>query len=600
MQLAWEAWVTVGVVALMTVGLAMNVAAADALLLLTAIVLASLRVLSERFLDPGDVAAAFGNEGLVTVGALFVLAAGLTHSGGTSRIGTPILGAPKTNESAQVRLMAPVVGISAFLNNTTVVAMFLPVVKDWARMHRLDASKLLMPLSYAAILGGICTLIGTSTNIVVQGLMNEADVPALGMFTMTPVAVPIAAVGIVYVIVASRFLLPSRTPAGEKLSDARQYTVELEVEEKSPLDGASIATAGLRHLPGLYLVEVRRGDDVEAAVGPEFVLRGKDRLVFAGVVQSVADLHNIRGLRSVQHADERELDVPRHDRIFVEAVVSATSPMLGASIRDGRFRTRYEAAVLAVHRNGELLKGKIGDIVLRAGDTLLVEAAPSFVEKHRDRNDFFLVSRVKSVTPVRHERAWISLAILALVVIGGALEPWTHLGTLPFALAGAALVVLTGCASMDQARKSIEWSVLFAIGAALIIAKTLDSTGAARGLADALLGLVGGFGPAGALAAIYVATLILTELLTNNAAAALAFPIAHATAQSLGVSTMPFAIAVCLAASCGFATPMGYQTHLMVYGAGGYRFSDFLRMGLGLDLLCMVLAVVLIPWLIGF
>jgi di/tricarboxylate transporter len=590
--MSWEAWITIGIVAAMTVALAMNVAAADALLLLTAIVLASLRLVSESFLPPEQVAAAFGNEGLVTVGALFVVAAGLTHSGGTSRVGTPLLGKPDTNESAQVRLMLPVVGTSAFLNNTTVVAMFLPVVKEWARMRKLDVSKLLMPLSYAAILGGICTLIGTSTNIVVQGLMAEAHVPELGMFTITPVGVPIAIAGILYVIVAARFLLPSRQAAGDKLSDARQYTVELEVEPESPLDGASIASAGLRHLPGLFLVEVQRGQDLEAAVGPDFVLRGKDRLVFAGVVQSVADLHNIRGLRSVQHAEERDLDVPRHDRIFVECVVSATSPLVGSSIRDSRFRTRYEAAVLAVHRNGELLGGKIGDMVMRPGDTLLVEAAPSFVEQQRDRKDFFLVSRVKSVTPVRHERAWISLAILALVVVGGGLEPWTHLGTLPFALLGAALVVLTGCASMDQARRSIEWSVLFA--------KTLDTTGAARGLADALLSLVGGTGPVGALAAIYLCTLILTEVLTNNAAAALAFPIAHATAQSLEVSTMPFAIAVCLAASCGFATPMGYQTHLMVYGAGGYRFSDFLRMGLGLDLVCMIIAVILIPWVIGF
>jgi di/tricarboxylate transporter len=598
--MSWEAWVTVGVIAAMTVGLAMNIAAADALLLLTAIVLASLRLVSGSFLSPEQVAAAFGNEGLVTVGALFVVAAGLTHSGGTSRVGTPLLGKPDTNESAQVRLMLPVVGTSAFLNNTTVVAMFLPVVKEWARLRKLDVSKLLMPLSYAAILGGICTLIGTSTNIVVQGLMAEARVPELGMFTITPVGVPIAIAGILYVIVAARFLLPTRQAAADKLSDARQYTVELEVEPESPLDGSSISAAGLRHLPGLFLVEVQRGQDLEAAVGPDFVLRGRDRLVFAGVVQSVADLHNIRGLRSVQHAEERDLEVPRHDRVFVECVVSATSPLVGSSIRDSRFRTRYEAAVLAVHRNGELLGGKIGDMVLRPGDTLLVEAAPSFVEQQRDRKDFFLVSRVKSVTPVRHERAWISLAILALVVIGGGLEPWTHLGTLPFALLGAALVVVTGCASMDQARKAIEWSVLFAIGAALIIAKTLDSTGAARGLADALLSLVGGTGPVGALAAIYVCTLILTEILTNNAAAALAFPIAHATAQSLEVSTMPFAIAVCLAASCGFATPMGYQTHLMVYGAGGYRFSDFLRMGVGLDLVCMVLAVTLIPWLIGF
>lgn len=599
MELGWEGWLTLATVLAMTVGLAMNIAAADALLMLTAIFLTSMRVFSDHFVDPGVAAAQFGNEGLVTVAVLFVLAGGLTHSGGTSRIGTPILGTPKTNEVAQARLMLPVVGISAFLNNTTVVAMFLPVVKDWARMNRLDPSKLLMPLSFAAVLGGVCTLIGTSTNIVVQGLMEEAHVPGLGMFTITPIGVPIAIVGVLYVMVASRFLLPSRTPASEKISNAREYTVELEVEAGSPLDGASIAKAALRSLPGLYLFEVRRGEHVEAAVAPDYVLRGGDRLVFVGLVQSVADLHNIRGLKSVQH-EEQDLAVPRHDRVFVEVVVSATSPMIGTSIREGRFRSRYEAAVLAVHRNGELIQSKIGDIVLRAGDTLLVEAAPSFIEHHRDKTDFFLVSRVKSVTPVRHEKARVALAILAGVVIGGALEPWTHVGTLPFAFAGAALVVLTGCCSMDQARKSIEWSVLFAIGAALIIAKNLDSSGASAALAQLLLSAVGSGGAIGALVAIYVATLILTELLTNNAAAALAFPIAHATAQSLGVSTLPFAICVCIAASCGFATPTGYQTHLMVYGAGGYRFSDFMKMGIGLDLACLVIACVLIPIVIGF
>ena len=599
MELGWEGWLTLVTVLAMTVGLAMNIAAADALLMLTAIFLTSLRVFSDRFVAPGVAASQFGNEGLVTVGVLFVLAGGLTYSGGTSRIGTPILGTPKTNEVAQARLMLPVAGISAFLNNTTVVAMFLPVVKDWARINRLDVSKLMMPLSFASVLGGVCTLIGTSTNVVVGGLMEEANLPGLGMFTITPIGVPIMVVGIVYVMIASRFLLPSRTPASEKISNAREYTVELEVEVGSPLDGASIAKAALRNLPGLYLFEVRRGEHVEAAVSPDYVLRGGDRLVFVGLVQSVADLHNIRGLKSVQH-EERPLDVPRHDRVFVEVVVSPTSPMVGSSIRDGRFRSRYDAAVLAVHRNGELIQSKIGDIVLRAGDTLLVEAAPAFIENHRDKSDFFLVSRVKSVTPVRHEKARIALLILAGVVVGGALEPWTHMGTLPFAFAGAALVVLTGCCSMDQARKSIEWSVLFAIGAALIIAKNLDSSGASSALASLLLSTMGGTGPVGALVAIYVATLLLTELLTNNAAAALAFPIAHATAESLGVSMLPFAIAVCVAASCGFATPTGYQTHLMVYGAGGYRFSDFMKMGLGLDIVCLVIACLLIPIVIGF
>lgn len=599
--MSWEAWVTCGLVVMMIGSLAANLASADALLLLTATALSGLRVTSDRFLPPRDVAGALGNEGLVTVAVLFVVAAGLTHSGGTSRIGTPLLGRPKSLSSAQARMMLPVAGISAFLNNTTVVAMFLPVVKDWARTHRLDVSKLLLPLSFAAVLGGVCSLIGTSTNIVVQGLMIDAGMPGMGMFTISPIGVPIAIIGVIYVMIASRYLLPSRVAVADKLADAREYMVELEIEAGSPLDGEAVEKAGLRHLPGLYLVEVRRGEDLEAAVAPDFILRAGDRLVFVGLVQSVADLTNLRGLKPVADPDGLELDVPRHDRAFIEAVVSATAPTIGLSIRDGRFRSRYGAAVLAVHRNGELLKGKIGDIVLRAGDTILLEAHPSFVEQQRDKRDFFLVSTVSGVQPVRHDRAPVALAILAFVVIGGtALELWLDIGMLPAALVGAALVVITGCCTMDQARKSIDWSVLFAIGAALVIAKTLDSTGAASALAGLIVAAAAPLGPIGALGVVYLGALVLTELLTNNAAAALAFPIAAATATSLGVSPIPFVIAVCIAASCGFATPTGYQTHLMVYGAGGYRFGDFLRMGLGLDLLCLVIAVILIPLVFPF
>lgn len=599
--MAWEAWVTCALVALMVGGLVMNVASADALLLLTATILAGLRLTSDRFLDPREVAAAFGNEGLVTVGVLFVLAAGLTHSGGTSRIGAPLLGRPKSVAAAQVRLMLPVSAVSAVLNNTAVVAMFLPVVKDWARQNRLDVSKLLIPLSYAAILGGMCTLIGTSTNIVVQGLMIDAEMDAMGMFTITPVGVPIAVIGLLYVMALSRFLLPSRVTVSEKLADAREYMVELEVQPGSPLDGSSIEKAGLRHLPGLYLVEVRRGEDFEAAVAPEFVLRGEDRLVFVGLVQSVADVLNVRGLVPVADPDGLALDVPRHDRVFIEAVISATSPLVGLSIRDARFRNRYGAAVLAVHRNGEIVRRKIGDIVVRPGDTVLLEAHPSFVEQQRDKRDFFLVSAVDGVVPVRHDRGPIALGILAFVVVGGGLlEPLLGVGTLPFAMLGAALVVLTGCCTMDQARRSIEWSVVFAIGGSLVIAKSLEETGAAEAIASVLLAGAAPFGPLGALAVVYAGTMVLTELVTNNAAAALSFPVAVAVATSLGASPIPFVIAVCVAASCGFATPTGYQTHLMVYGAGGYRFSDFVRMGAGLDLVCLGATVALVPRVFPF
>lgn len=598
--MGWEGWLSMTLVAALIVALARNVAATDALLLAAATICSAMRLLSDRFPSPREVAGALGNEGLVTVAVLFVVAAGLTHSGGSSRLGAPVLGRPRSIAAAQLRLMLPVVGVSAFLNNTTVVAAFLPMVKDWARALRLDPSKLLMPLSFAAVLGGICTLVGTSTNVVVQGLLVDAGLRPMGMFTLTAVGVPIALAGVAYVVVASRLLLPSRTPAATRLANPREYTVEMEVERGSPLDGVSIERAGLRHLPGLYLVEVHRGDDVEPAVAPEFVLRGGDRLVFVGLVQSVADLTNVRGLVPVADPDGIDLGVPRSDRIFCEAVVSATSPMIGKSIREGRFRNRYGAAVLAVHRNGELVRSKIGDIVLRAGDTLLVEGPPRFLEEHRDTRDFFLVSAVEGKQPLRHDRAWVAIGILVGVVVAGALEPITHLDLLPFALIGATLMVLTGCCTMEQARRSIEWNVLFCIAGALVVAKTLESTGAAAALASGLVALAAPFGPIGALAAIYLTTLLLTELLTNNAAAALAFPLAVATARALQVDPLPFAIAVCIAASCGFATPTGYQTHLMVYGAGGYRFSDFVRVGLGLDLLCFAIAIALVPLVFPF
>jgi di/tricarboxylate transporter len=598
--LAWEAWVTCGVVAIMIVALARNLASPDAVLLAAATVLSAMRIFSDRFPSPREVAGALGNEGLVTVAVLFVVAAGLAHSGGSSRIGAPLLGRPRSVAGAQVRMMVPVAAISAFLNNTTVVAAFLPVVKDWARARKLDLTPLLMPLSFAAVLGGTCTLIGTSTNIVIQGLMIDTGLRPMGMFTLAPIGIPIAIAGIAYVVLASRWLLPTRKPVRERLADAREYTVEMEVASGSPLDGASIEKAGLRHLPGLFLVEVHRGEEVEPAVAPDFVLRGGDRVVFVGMVKSVADLANVRGLIPVADPEGVEIDVPRTDRIFAEAVVSATSPVHGTSIRDARFRSRYGAAVLAVHRNGELVKGKIGDIVLRAGDTLLVEGPPRFLEDQRDKRDFFLVSAVKGRAPVRHERAWTSIAILIGLVVCGALEPFLHLDLLPFALLAAGLMIATGCCTMYQARRSIVWSVLLCIAGALVVARTLESTGAAEVLASGVVAIGGRTGPVGAIAAVYVTTLLLTELLTNNAAAALAFPIAIATARQLDVSAMPFAITVCLAASCGFATPTGYQTHLMVYGAGGYRFSDFLRMGIGLDLVCCAIAVVLIPLVFPF
>jgi di/tricarboxylate transporter len=602
--LNWEAWLTLVIVALILYALARNLASPDVVLLGAATALMTLSVASDRFPTPRQIAAGFGNEGLLTVAVLFVVAGGLTETGAVALATERLLGRPRSVTDAQLRMMLPVTAISAFLNNTPVVAMFIPVVNDWCKKANLSPSKLFIPLSYAAVLGGMCTLIGTSTNLVVHGLMIEAQrtdpsMPTLGMFTLGAIGLPAAVAGVGFILLVSPRLLPDRKSARTKLSDPRQYTVEMRVEPRSAVDGQTIESAGLRHLPGVYLAAIERDGESLFGVGPEQVLRGDDQLVFVGVVDSIVDLQRTRGLVPATR-QLFKLNDPRHDRCLVEAVVSDTCPIVGKTIREGEFRTRYNAVVIAVHRNGERINQKVGDIVLKPGDTLLLETHRRFLRQHRYSRDFFLVSDVPDSHPRRHDRAWIAGLIMAGMVSVMALEPYTHVSVFNAAVVAAALMGLTRCLSAEQARKTVDWPTLVAIGAALGIGRAIETSGLAGFWAGSIINFLGPFGPIGVLAGVYLLTLIFTELVTNNAAAALAFPIAHSAAAGLGVSFMPFAVAIAIAASAGFATPLGYQTHLMVYGAGGYRFGDYVRIGVPLDLLVMTITIGLMPFVFPF
>jgi di/tricarboxylate transporter len=465
----------------------------------------------------------------------------------------------------------------------------------------------MMPLSFAAILGGTCTLIGTSTNLVVNGLLIRAaekqpDLPpGLSMFDITWVGLPAALAGMAFIAFIGVRLLPDRRPAISRQDDPREYTVEMMVPIDSPLDGKTIEQAGLRHLDGVYLAEIDRDGSVLPAVSPQERLRDGDRLIFVGIVDSVVELRKIRGL--VPSTNQVfKLSAPATERTLVEAVVSDTCPVVGRTIREGRFRTMYNAAVIAVARNGQRLRQKIGDIVLRAGDTLLLESHPSFAMQQRNNRDFFLVSTVEDSTPPRHERALLSMGILlgmvALVTLGqSGWFPGTALARISMlkaSLAAAGLMLVTRCVSVSAARKSIDWSVLLAIAASFGIGAALEKTGAAQGMAEGMIRLAGG-NAWGSLAVVYAVTLIVTELITNNAAAALMFPLALATSRDLSANPMPFIIAVMMAASAGFATPIGYQTNLMVYGPGGYRFSDYVKVGVPLDILIGVVTVGIAP-----
>jgi di/tricarboxylate transporter len=558
-------------------------------------------------LSPDEALAGLANEGMVTVGVLFIVGAGVRETGSVDWIAHRLFGRPEGKTNVVMRLMAPVAALSAFMNNTPLVEMLIPAVADWAKQLRIPASRVMMPLSFAAILGGTCTLIGTSTNLVVNGLLIRAaekqpDLPpGLSMFDITWVGLPAALAGMAFIAFIGVRLLPDRRPAISRQDDPREYTVEMMVPIDSPLDGKTIEQAGLRHLDGVYLAEIDRDGSVLPAVSPQERLRDGDRLIFVGIVDSVVELRKIRGL--VPSTNQVfKLSAPATERTLVEAVVSDTCPVVGRTIREGRFRTMYNAAVIAVARNGQRLRQKIGDIVLRAGDTLLLESHPSFAMQQRNNRDFFLVSTVEDSTPPRHERALLSMGILlgmvALVTLGqSGWFPGTALARISMlkaSLAAAGLMLVTRCVSVSAARKSIDWSVLLAIAASFGIGAALEKTGAAQGMAEGMIRLAGG-NAWGSLAVVYAVTLIVTELITNNAAAALMFPLALATSRDLSANPMPFIIAVMMAASAGFATPIGYQTNLMVYGPGGYRFSDYVKVGVPLDILIGVVTVGIAP-----
>ncbi len=571
-------------------------------------------------LKTDDALAGFANEGMITVGLLFVVSAGMVETGAVTWLAERLFGRPKSTARAILRMMLPTAGLSAFMNNTPLVAMLIPAVNDWAKQLRISSSKLLLPLSYASILGGVCTMIGTSTNLVVNGMLirahdasraaeNAAAIPrGLGMFDIAWVGIPCALGGMAFIMLTSGFLLPNRRPSIASVADPREYTIEMVVEPGSPLVDKSVEEAGLRHLPGLFLAEISREGVTLPAVGPEEKLRGNDHLVFVGIVDSVVDLQKIRGLTPATN-QVFKLDSPRSQRCLIEAVASSSCPVVGKTIRDGRFRSLYNAVVIAVARHGERVRGKIGDIVLHAGDTLLLEAHPSFVKENRNSRHFYLVSQVENSSPPRYDKAGMALGIVLgmvlLVTISESLGPLkVALGNLTLdlgqitmfkgAMIAAALMVVSRCVRIEVARRTIDWEVLVAIACSLGIGVALDRSGAAEMVIEVVFrGL--GESPWLALAMIYAVTLVTTEILTNNAAAALMFPFAMATASHLGADVRPFVICVMIAASCGFAVPIGYQTNLMVYGPGGYRFGDYLRIGVPLDLLVGAIAVAVTP-----
>ena len=591
--LPWEGWATLGVTVLIVCALINNWAPADAVFLGATVLLAALKIIT-----PEQAFSGFSNPGVLTIAALFVVAAALRETGVLNYIGDHLLGHSVSEKGALGRLAILVVPLSALVNNTPIVAMMVPVIIDWCRKRHISPSRLLIPLSYLAILGGTCTLIGTSTNLIIHGLLLNEENMGLQFFEIGKIGILFTLVGTTYLMFVGPILLPKRKELLEQLGDSRrEYLVELLVENNCRLIGQTIETAGLRQLPGLFLIEIDRDGSIIAPVTPDEIIHSQDRMVFTGIVSTIVDLEKIPGLRPATDQSYHLSPAQRRGRLLSEAVISPTSPLIGKSIRNANFRAMYNAAVVAVHRNGSRVTNKVGNIILNPGDTLLLQTGTHFSQAHRNNPDFYLVSDVEDSHPLRYERAGIAvmvfLALLTLMV-SNVLNPMI----VSFIAAG--VMVGTRCVSAASARKSIEWQVLITIAAAFGVGSAIQASTLGNVAAQALVAITHQWGPYATLAAVYITTVLVTEVITNNAAAVLMFPLCLQTATVLGVQERPFIIALALAASASFASPVGYQTNMMVYGPGGYRFTDFLRIGLPLNIILCVVAIVGIPYIWPF
>lgn len=576
----WQAWLslglTVGVLAvLITTRLAPHV-----------VLMAALTLLSVAgVLSPSEALAGFANSGLITVAAMFAVAAGLHASGGIDLLVNRLLGKPATTSAAVFRLLLPVLPLSAFLNNTPVVATMIPAVNAWSRKIGIAPSRLLIPLSYGSILGGTLTMIGTSTNLVVAGqyeaITGRAD---FGIFSITAVGLVVAVVGCLFMILVLPRLLPDRSTR-KPFANMREFTVEVAVDPQGPLVGLTVEQAGLRNLERLYLVEISRGNSVVTAAPSEERLQASDRLVFAGETDAITDLLRINGLIASM-GNATPLTEDRAERRLVEVVVSQSCAAIAETVRSSKFHDRYGAIVLALARNGERIEGNLGNIIIQPGDTMLLEARPAFVSRQRYNKDFLVVNDLEKEAP-RHEKAVLAWLILGAAVLAAGIG---FISMLNAALMAVGAMMVSGCLSVSQAEKSLDMPVLITIAASFALGAALEKTGVAAILASNLVALSGGR-PWLLLILIYTAVTLLTETITNNAAAVIMVPLALAITRQAGLDPQPFMLAIMLAASASFATPLGYQTNLMVYGPGGYRFSDFLRAGIPMNILVGVTAL---------
>ncbi|MFC0472666.1 SLC13 family permease [Halalkalibacter kiskunsagensis] len=543
-------------------------------------------------LSPADALRGFSNEGMLTVALLFIVAGAVKQSGMLNHVVTKSMGTGKSPKMSLVQMMVPVSTLSAFLNNTPIVVMFTPVIRKWCKERNISPSKFLIPLSYATIFGGTLTLIGTSTNLVIHGFMLENGMSGFSMFQLAIVSLPAGLLGILYMITIGYKLLPERKTSEEAFDESsREYLSEALIEVDSPLIGRTIEEAGLRNLQGLYLIEVIRNGDRTAPVASFLKLKANDKLIFTGMLSTIVELQNIKGLRVETGTNLKLENLQNGSAALVEAVVSHQSTLIQQTAKESRFRSKYDAGIVAVHRNDERINSKVGEIKLKAGDTLLLLANKDFINRWSNTRDFYLLSQIEDPEIVSPKKSIIAIVTLVMMIL---LASFNILPMFKAALLAVITLLVTKTISFEGARKYIQFDILLLIACAIGIGIALEQTGAAALIANHFVQITKGAGVIGAIIVVYFLTTLFTEIITNNAAAVLMFPISLAIANQLSVDPMAFFVTIAIAASASFATPIGYQANLIVYGPGGYRFSDYLKIGIPLNILYMIVTVIIV------
>ena len=531
-------------------------------------------------LKPSDVLHGFANEQLAVIILFLIISDIVRKSSVVDAFFYRILGTSGSLKPFLGRMMVIVALFSTMFNNTPLVAMMMPHVSKWGRQHKVSVSQLLIPLSFATILGGCITLVGTSTNLIVNGMAVEAGLGSLEIFDFALVGLPMLVIGILYIQFFGRKLLPDTSDAVEEFMEhARDYLLETQVMPSSSLIGKTVEEARLRNLKGIFLVEIMRNNELITPIAPEERLREGDVLIFSGNTNFIDELKDpLLGLtlpKECEHLFHKK-------QVVSEVVISHNSYLIGRKIKNSDFRGKYDGAVVAVHRNGEKLSGKIGDISLKAGDVLLVFGGKDFQKRTAGNQAFYFIS--ESVEP-ENVNIWKVSTIVGGVLLSIVLSAFGIIKLFTGLLIILLVAIFMKIVPLHEIRKGLDFNLLFLLALGLALGRGMLNSGTAEFVAQGILGYVDGLEPVMIIGGIFIVTNVFSAYVTNKAAVAILFPVSILIGQRLALPLEPFILVVAFGAAANFITPIGYQTNLMVYGPGGYTFKDFMRIGLPLTLL---------------